>query len=524
MKKIYLYAIGIILGITSCTGDLNTFPLTSQTVLPEEAWKNPESYNEFTAKIYSAFSISGNNGAASGDIVGADQGEATFTRAYWNLQELPTDEAVMAWSDDGLNGLQFDNWVASNRFVQLNYNRMNLINAYCNEFLINTTDDALNSRGVSDAKLDSVHEMRAEVRALRAFSYYILMDFYANVPFTDETTGIGTYLPEQKGRDFLFPWIESELKDVIDQLPAKSTANYGKINRYVVDMILANLYMNAEVYGQGARYTDAITYLNDVINNGGFSLENNYQWNFNADNDLSAEVIFPIVYDGNYAQSYGGTTYLMAGAFGSDMNPATNFGIAQSWSGMRAPQDLSNLFVETDKRALFWKTDRTLEATTWGDYTQGYAITKFTNLTRSGDAGSNATFADGDWVFYRLADAYLLYVEAVMRGGQGGSEATAVSLYNQIEERAFGDDSHNITALTDITFSTLLDERARELYWEGKRRTDLIRFDCFTDNKNWTWKNGVYAGTQRLDDKFNLYPIPSTDLSANPNLKQNTGY
>lgn len=524
MKKIYLCALVTALVTVSCTGDLNTTPLTSSTVTADSAWADPNSYEEFTAKIYSAFAISGNNGAASGDIVGADQGEATFTRAYWNLQELPTDEAVMAWSDDGIDGLQFDKWVASNRFCQLNYNRMNLINAYCNEFIINTTDDKLVGRNLSEAQVAAVHENMAEVRALRALSYYVMMDLYGNVPFTDENTGIGSYLPEQVGRDFLFTYIESELKAVLDALPQKSELNYGKINRYVAEMILANMYMNAEVYGQGEHYSDAIACLNDIISNGGYTLESNYQWNFNADNNLSTEMIFPILFDGNYAQSYGGTTYLMAGAFGSDMNPGTNFGLQQSWSGMRAPQDLSQLFATGDKRALFWTTDRTPDVASWADYTQGYAVTKFTNLTRGGSAGSNATFADTDYPFYRLADAYLLYVEAVMRGGQGGSESTAVDLYNKVEQRAFGDTSHNISSLSELSLGGILDERARELYWEGKRRTDLIRFDCFTNNKKWSWKNGVYGGTQRIDDKFKLFPIPSTDLNANPNLKQNPGF
>lgn len=525
MKLKYILALGLgLMSLTSCLNDLNTEPLTSQTTLASQAWSDNDAYEKFTAKIYSAFAISGNNGASSGDIVGSDQGETTFTRAYWNLQELPTDEAVMAWSDDGLNGLQFLKWTADNRFCQLNYNRMNIINAYCNEFLINTTDDKLNERGLSDLKKDSVHVNRAEVKVLRALSYYILMDLYANVPFTDESTGIGAYKPEQVGRDFLFSWIENELKEAMSLLPEKTTNNYGKVNRYVVDMILANLYMNAEAYGQGAHYTEAISYLNDIISNGGYSLESNYQWNFNADNDLSSEIIFPICYDGNFAQCYGGTTYLMAAAWKSDMTPGTTFGLSQSWAGTRVPADLSKLFSSDDKRALFWTQDREQEADVWNDFNHGYSVVKFTNLKRDGSAGSNPTFADTDWPFYRLADAYLLYVEAVKRGGQGGSDAQAVTLFNLIQQRAFGNNSHNIASLNDISLNDILDERARELYWEGHRRTDLIRFDSFTNNKNWSWKNGVYGGTMKIDDKYKIFPIPSTDLNANSNLKQNSGY
>lgn len=527
MRKIYISAIALVCcsmaSLTSCVDDLDTKPLTEQTILADKAWSDPNSYEYYTAKIYSAYAISGNAGAASGDIVSDDQGVATFTRAYWNLQELPTDECVIAWSDGSLNSLQFNQWGADCVYVQVNYNRMNIINAFCNEFLNQTTDDKLNSRGLTADQIAAVHVNRAEVRALRALSYYILLDFYANVPFTDETSGIGAYMPEQKGRDFLFPWIEKELKECMPELPAKSSENYGKINRYVAQMILANLYMNAEVYGQGNRYDDAITSLTDIIDNGGYSLENNYQWNFNADNNLSSEIIFPICYDGNYAQTYGGTTYLMAAAWGSDMNPGSSYGLSQSWSGTRAPGDLSRLFTDDDSRALFYKDKRTQDAESWMDFTQGYSVVKYTNLTRDGKPGSNSVFADTDWPFYRLADACLLYVEAVKRGGNG-DVAKAISLYNKIEERAYKNKNHNIASLDDLSMESLLDERARELYWEGHRRTDLIRFNSFTDNKNWSWKNGVFAGTKRIDSKYNLYPLPSTDLTANSNLKQNPGY
>ena len=527
MKKLNKFILGAglaMLALSSCTGDLNTEPLTPTTILPEQAWNDPQAYELFTAKIYSAFAIPGNDGPASGDIVGADQGEATFTRSFWNLEELPTDEALVAWSDEGLNGLNFVQWTSTNRFIMLNYDRLCLINAYCNEFLSQTTDDKLQSRGLSTEQINAVHTNRAEVRALRAFSYYQLMNFYANVPFTDEDSGIGAYLPEQRGRDFLFPWIESELKSVISDLPAKTQANYGKVNRYVAEMMLVNLYMNAEVYGQNNHYNDAVTCLNDIINNGGYMLEPTYKYNFQADNHLSPEMIFPIIYDGVYAQSYGGTTYLCAGAYGDDMAPGDNYGLPQYWSGIRAPHDLSQLFMEGDSRALFFTENRSQEINAWNDFKQGWSVVKYTNLTRDGGKGSDNTFPDTDFPFYRLADAYLLYVECAMRGASNATAANAITYYNRVQERAYGNASHNINSLSDISMDDLLDERARELYWEGHRRTDLIRFNRFVDNKTWSWKNGAFAGTQRIDSKYLLYPLPSTDLSSNSNLKQNEGY
>lgn len=158
------------------------------------------------------------------------------------------------------------------------------------------------------------------------------------------------------------------------------------------------------------------------------------------------------------------------------------------------------------------------------DFKQGYSVVKYTNLKQDGTSGSDKTFPDTDFPFYRLADTYLLYVECALRGTSGTDAAKAVNLYNQIEQRAYGNNSHNIASLNDLTLDQLLDERGRELYWEGHRRTDLIRFNRFVSGKNWSWKGGSYAGSATIDSKYLIYPVPSTDLSANGNLKQNPGY
>lgn len=516
LKHIFALGLGV-LSFTACTGDLNTEPLTDQTLTPEKALANGEAYDQFLSKIYSAFSISGSDGSGSSDIVSNDAGEGTFTRCFWNLQELTTDEARIAWSDEGLNGLQFQQWTATNRYFRLNFARMTLINAFCNEFLIQSNDGK-----ASD-------ELRAEARALRAFSYYIMLDLYRTAPWTDENTGIGAYFPEQADAKQLFDFVESELKEVMNILPAKNASNYGKINKYVAEMILANLYMNAEVYGQGNHYSDAIAMLSDIINNGDYSLTANYQDNFCYDNNESPEIIFPLVYDMDHAQTYGGTQYLIAASCGSGLSSKDVLGLTNAeWAGMRAGQDLVERFEEGDKRAFFWTTnesgDRSPEISNWADYNQGYPCIKWTNKKKDGSSLENQTFASTDYVFYRLADAYLLYVEAVKRGGANGDAAKAVILYNEIQQRAFGDSSHNIKSLDDISMEQLLDERSRELYFEGHRRTDLVRFGCFSDNKNWKWKGGSPSGIAKVDAKYNYFPIPQNDIDANPNLKQSKGY
>ena len=116
-----------------------------------------------------------------------------------------------------------------------------------------------------------------------------------------------------------------------------------------------------------------------------------------------------------------------------------------------------------------------------------------------------------------------MYAEAVLRGGSGGDKTTAVGYINQLRERAYGNTNGNITA-ADLTLNFILDERGRELYWEGHRRTDLIRFGQFTSATYlWPWKGGVETGTG-VDAHYNLFPIPNTDRTANPNLGQNPGY
>ena len=513
----YIFVAGLTaMTFTACVGDLDTEPLTDQTLTPDKALADAGAFEQQVAKIYSTFAISGSDGAGSSDVVSNDAGEGTFTRCFWNLQELSTDEARIAWSDEGLNGLQFQQWTSTGKFFKLNFARMTLINALCNEFLIQ-----------SEGK--GVDELRAEVRALRAFSYYILLDLYRTAPWTDETTGIGSYFPEQADGAKLFSFVESELKDVLNALPAKSAQNYGKINKYVAEMILANLYMNAEVYGQGNHYSDALTMLSDIINNGGYSLTANYQDNFCYDNNESPEIIFPLIYDMNHGQTYGGTQYLIAASCGSGLSSNDVLGLTNAeWAGLRAGEDLVKRFENGDKRCFFWTTnesgDRDPHISSWSNYNDGYPCIKWTNKKKDGSALSNQTFASTDYVFYRLADAYLLYVEAIKRGGNGGDVGKAVSLYNEIQQRAFGDNSHNISSLDDISMDQLLDERSRELYFEGHRRTDLIRFGSFVDNLNWSWKGGAEGGIVKLDSKYNVYPIPQTDLEANPNLKQTKGY
>jgi hypothetical protein len=217
-------------------------------------------------------------------------------------------------------------------------------------------------------------------------------------------------------------------------------------------------------------------------------------------------------------------TFLVHAEVGGNMNP-TNFGIDGGWWGLRLRSPVSDRFAAEpagDSRAtIIFTNGQSKVVSSVGDFSKGYGFPKYRNVTSSGVAGSNLTFPDTDYPMFRLADAYLIYAEAVLRGG-GGNLATALSYVNAIRERAYGSIAGDITPV-ELTLPFILDERGRELTWEGFRRQDLIRFGQFSDAGIWEWKGGDPNG--KVTAKFyDLYPIPSNELAANPNVKQNPGY
>jgi hypothetical protein len=210
------------------------------------------------------------------------------------------------------------------------------------------------------------------------------------------------------------------------------------------------------------------------------------------------------------------------------MDPS-KLGVGGGWGGLRVTSGLYNLFSDpsgnTDTRAMFYTDGQTKDIADLKNFNDGYAVTKFKNISSTGQAGSDPSgnFADLDFPLFRLGDVYLMYAEAVLRGGTGGDAATALGYVNALRDRAYKGPSGEITA-TDLTLPFILDERGRELYWEGGRRTDLIRYGLFTSGTYlWPWKGGVLNGTG-VDAHLNIYPLASTDIVANPNLKQNAGY
>lgn len=174
-----------------------------------------------------------------------------------------------------------------------------------------------------------------------------------------------------------------------------------------------------------------------------------------------------------------------------------------------------------DKRPFFHSDGQNLEINDLSLFTEGYGVVKFKNVTSTGQQGSDTDFPDTDFPMFRLADVLLMASEAILR--DNGNTTTALNYLNQVRARAFGSTAGNIGA-SDINLDFILEERARELYWECHRRTDLIRYGKFSQSDYlWEWKGGIKEGRSVASFR-DVYPIPSPDLGANPNLVQNTGY
>src|SRR6185437_11639252 len=256
----------------------------------------------------------------------------------------------------------------------------------CNDFIAHSTDAALAGKGFSSAVVDTIKAYRAEARFLRAYQYWVLMDLFGNPPFVDETMPIGTFIPKQISRSDLFKYVESELIGTADSgLIAPHQNQLGRADQAAAWALLARLYLNAQVYTETARYTDAITYCNKVIA-AGYSLHKDYGSLMLADNrNNTDENIFDIEYDGKYIQNYGGTTYLVHGPAAL---PDSVSGCNGSWSGLRMTQDFISKFPDasgaTDHRAQFWTTGQTLDMTSLYTSTAGLSTYKYRDLTSTG--------------------------------------------------------------------------------------------------------------------------------------------
>ncbi len=517
IKTLSLAILSFVL-MVGCTKDLDQYPTVETT--SENVYTSLGGYTSVLAKLYGSFAVAGNSRGDGDPDMASSTASWGYLRVYFNMQEVPTDEVIYTWAGgDNMVDLQFMKWGASDTWVSAMYYRIYYSIAVANEFLRNATDERLASFSEVDKEVIKIYA--AEARFLRSLAYSHAMDLYGNVPFVTEKDPVGAFFPPRIIRTDLFSFIEKELLEISDILPVPLQNEYGRVSRAAAWSLLAKNYLNAEVYTGTAKNADCLTYSKKVID-AGYSIETDYKKLFNADNDKRKhEIIFPIEADVNHTTSWGATTYLVNGPIVGSMVSA-NYGVLSGWSSFRTLREFVGLFEVNDSRGDFWKDGQSLDVDDPSTSSQGYSIVKYTNLNDNATSKTDEGMVNTDFPMIRLADVYLMYAEAAIRSGSGNLTG-ALGYVNVLRQRAFKGISGNITA-NQLTLDFILAERGRELFWEATRRTDLIRFGRFTTNSYlWQWKGGVVNG-MAVDKKYNLYPIPSTDLSANPNLIQNQGY
>lgn len=535
IKYIYIVAFTLLFVLTGCVKDLDVKPIDPDAQVANKVFSNLDDYKSSLAKVYASYAVGGQAGGGGGadkqDILGLDENFSIYTRLYWELQQLPTDEAIIAWEGDAtILNFHWQTWAPNDAFISTMYSRIFLSISYANEF-IRIAEEAIDEYG------DQMRKLQAEARYLRALSYWHAIDMFGNPSFVTEKDLPGAFLPEQISRKDLFTYVEGELKEIIDILPdGGKNAEYAVANKAAALMLLAKLYLNAEVYINEKKYNECIAQLEEIFKFD-YAIDPNYNQIFAADNHKSPEMIFPIAFDGINTQLNGGTTFLIHASRGAKM---PLHGVDGGWLGIRTSKEIPALFglnesdfagavtplpSNGDVRGNLFYFDAAdgwqWEVEDVTQFSQGIGVTKYRNVTVEGKPAPNAdpTFASTDFPMFRLADAYLMYAECVVRGGTDGNIAEAL---NKVNEIRINRKASQITQ-GELTLDWILDERARELYWEGHRRTDLIRFNRFTENGIWTWKGNIPSG--KTTEKFrDLYPIPSNDIASNPNLKQNNGY
>lgn len=548
------------LGMASCADDLNISSIDPQT---------SPSFEDMSllAKVYGTLGVTGQKGATGAGDISSDEGESGFYRTTFNLQTLPTDECNWAWqTDQDIPQITGISWNSTSVRTQWAYQRLGYDITLCNFYLQETAGKA------EDA---NYKYYRAEVRFLRALHYWYFLDLWHKAPFKDEKSSM-TEKPVEKASKDLYDWIDNELTEIESQLSTigsfNDSKNYGRVDQGAAYMLHARLALNAPVYTNGVTkaYDKAIEYCDKIINSGAYKLSNvpktnptngltysGYAQLFMADNDENTdamkEIILPIRQDGEKTRSFSGATYLISSTRITGMPYA---GTTNCWScnyarpnliekffpnddipmsTVKAPDNLTEaeiialdaqdgsdtksiIAAAGDDRALFYAGRgggiRKLRTDKLNNFLDGISVVKFQNIRTDGKTVHDKEFPDMDIPLIRYAEAFMTRAEAKWRKG----DMTAINDVNVLRARA------NATPLTQLTEQDLIDEWSREFYMEGRRRSDLIRFDMFTGKKyNWAWKGGVPNG-QAVDSHFKYYPIPLDDINNNENMHQNADY
>lgn len=542
MKHIAWIAAGASMLFTACIGDLDTLPLNPSDSTSETVYGTDESgYIAGLTKLY--FNFVSNE---TTDLQVSDGGASELVRAFWTVQEATSDACKCAWENDAwVRAMNTNTWSdADNDATYAVYVRTLQGIAYTNEYLRQTASDRLSDRGVSSELAARIQGFRAEARFLRAYFYWMALDVFGDVPFTTENSPFGGGVnPKQASRKDVFDYCISELTALAaDDSPMPAArSNYPRADKGAVLGLLARMYLNAEVYTGTPMWQEAKDACEDIFTMG-YSLCPEYADLFRGDNgenpEALNEVLFGISYDAEQTQSYGGTSYLTLAAIAATDVSSTQMinGVNNGWGGIRVPYEYVEKYFNVrnadysagtydvnDKRGRMFYIKGRSESMDGALYVflNGWSCLKFNNIPHNMDQDSylataaSKAYSDIDFPMIRLGEIYLIYAEACMNLGQAN---TALPKVQELAARA------GAITPTSITQEWLIEERARELMWEGHRRTDLIRYDKFTSSSFlWTYKGGSFSG-QGFDDHMKIFAIPASELASNPELHQNPGY
>ena len=545
----------VLIVFSSCTDVDET--INSQ-VTPDQFFQNEQ---QFTSALGDAYAILGTGGGSAPGFGGHNG----FTSMY----EISADQVLIPhkgpdWFDGG-------QWLRMHQH-EFKYDEASINGTWLFMFSgINSSNRLIAQfeRLIEDGSVDEelATGFIAELEVLRSFYYLKLLDAFGNVPILTSFEGVEDPANNsnfQAGRTEVFEFVEKSITDNLDKLSTDVGSTVGRMNKFVAHMMLARLYMNAEVYIEEPKWQEALDQLN-AVEDGGYSLADNYSANFVTNNSGSPEIIFAVPYDNvnltgfnlhqmtlHYqqqakfqmqSQPWNGYSTLSE-FYNSHIDPEQNLGPEGDVIGL---DGLPTEGVLDDRLANFSVglqednsgnviTDASFATTNDASDVQRGTVDESPKLrltpkldelepNANRQAGARITKYEiepgalpdlnNDFVIYRYADVLLLKAEALMRLNSE-NDPMALQYVNQIRERA------GVTPFTNLTFDKLLAERGREMFYEVTRRSDLIRFDgkegATRFNDTWTFKDEVSG------DYRNVFPIPQDQLEANSNLFQNPEY
>lgn len=464
--------------------------------------------------------------------------------SYWFLQSLSSDESILP--------ARGGNWYDGARYFQLHQHNWNPDNAQIDgtwNWISGTITTINQNLAVVETAPETPAKAQglAELRAMRAISYFIMCDLWGNVPLL---TKFGeTTVPTTTPRKDIFAFIEKEMLEVIPNLSSNVDATtYGRPTKFTAFALLAKLYLNSEVYTGQKRYDDVVKMCDNVISSNKFALETNFAKMFDIDNGPQIkEFIFSVPFDNISGGQFLARYYLhraMRAKYELPFTPSGAISVQEEYlANFNEPADVRAKMLLGGKQYLDSGLPITVKTTKKGfdaDYTgaDGSASIdyhlelmpklEFRNVAAFDLGNDEKAWAQGfryakffpdktsttrnqanDFPFLRYSDVLLMKAEAILRGAAATSGSTPLAIVNNLRK------TRSATELATVNLETLYAERAREFCNENWRRNDMIRFGKF---------EGKWGLKTDTDVNKRLFPIPRNILNINPKLTQNPGY